>query len=217
MILVMISQWQESTDARSHRNLHDQTWFQKKKTNRWRMNNITSWLPWSEKFFLLKYWLRRRHERGPCILQCRLEVSWKWTVIFSTKPANANSCTLQKSAWHPVMSNDDFIIYVSQWWRVDDRMGRRMTAAQVNCNPTYRSRASDLEERQKKEARYHCRGETWHNAAFVGNRLVITLYLYIKHDNWHNRPNTGYGICEISWIKCWGWIQKSHMKSDLGS
>lgn len=62
-------------------------------------------------------------------------------------------------------------------------MGLRMTAAQVNPNPAYRSRASDLEERHKKEARYLCQGETCHNAAFVGNRLKITLYHYFKHDN----------------------------------
>lgn len=37
------------------------------------------------------------------------------------------------------------------------------------------------------------------------------------HDNWYNRSSIGCGICEISWIKCWGLIQKSHMKPDLGS
>lgn len=145
-IYLLISEWQKLTNTRFHRNLHDHPvlW---KKYGRWTTSSVDC--PGLKKKWV-KYWLRRRHECSLCTLQCRLEVSWKRIVIFSSKLANANLCTLQKSAWHPVMSNDDFIIYVSQWWQVEDRMGRRMTAAEVNPNPAYRCSASDLEERHRK-------------------------------------------------------------------
>lgn len=117
-----------------------------------------------------KYWLRRRHERGPCILQCRLEVSWKWIVIFSSKPADANSCTLQKGALAPCHV---------KWWFcymcITVMTGRGQHGMENDCSSTPTRLTEGEPLISKKETRYHCQGETCHNAAFVGNRLVITL------------------------------------------